>query len=66
MQTEEIKAREAMSQMNYSTEVERYRDDHQHNMESLGRQLRQQQDELRKRQQERAAKSVFSLPHRSL
>ena len=58
MQTEEMKAREAISQMNgpSSMEAQKYRDDHQNNMESLGKQLRQQQDELRRRQKERAAK----------
>lgn len=35
---------------------QRFQNDHQHQMENLGKQLRQQQDDLRRLQRERAAR----------
>ena len=64
MENEEMRARVTMSnllsQQNgpMSVNVSQFQDDHEHQMESLGRQLRQQQDDLQRLQRERAAKYV--------
>ena len=58
-----MRARATMSnllqnQQNGPQSLEQFQDDHEHQMESLGKQLRQQQDDLRRLQKERAAKYV--------
>lgn len=61
MQDEELKARVTMSnllsQHTGPQSLEQFQDHHEHQMESLGKQLKQQQDDLRKLQKERAARS---------
>lgn len=63
MESKEMRARRTMSnllsQQNgpLSQEVSQFQDAHKHQMENLGRQLKQQQDNLRQLQKERAAKS---------
>lgn len=67
MENKEMRARVTMcnllSQQNgpLSQEVSQFQDDHEHQMENLGRQLRQQQDDLRRLQRERAARYVSNL-----
>ncbi|XP_048577157.1 1-phosphatidylinositol 4,5-bisphosphate phosphodiesterase gamma-1 isoform X2 [Nematostella vectensis] len=62
MQTEEQRAREAMSQLQIrdggplSLEAQEYRDKHAHNMASLGKQLLEKQTNLQKLQKERASR----------
>ena len=62
MENKEKRARMTMcsllSQQNgpQSQEFSQFQDAHKHQMESLGKQLRQQQDNLRQLQRERAAK----------
>ena len=64
MENKEKRARMTMcsllSQQNgpQSQEFSQFQDAHKHQMESLGKQLRQQQDNLRQLQRERAAKYV--------
>lgn len=60
MQDEELKARVTMSnllsQHTGPQSLEQFQDHHEHQMESLGKQLKQQQDDLRRLQKERAAR----------
>lgn len=63
MENEELRARATMSNLlnqrngPASREAQlQFQDDHEHQMENLGKQLRQQQDDLRRLQKERAAK----------
>ena len=63
MENEELRARATMSnllnQRNGPVSLEaqlQLQDDHEHQMENLGKQLKQQQDDLRRLQKERAAK----------
>lgn len=61
MQDEELKARVTMSNLLRSQHtgpqsLEQFQDHHEHQMESLGKQLKQQQDDLRRLQKERAAR----------
>lgn len=65
MENEELRARATianlLNQQNGPTSLEaqqRIQNDHQHQMENLGKQLRQQQDDLRRLQKERAARFV--------
>ena len=57
-----------LSQQNgpLSQEVSQFQDDHLNQMEDLGRQLRQQQDNLRRLQNERAAKYVMNLSNSNI
>ena len=57
-----------LSQQNgpMSQEVSQFQDDHLHQMEDLGRQLRQQQDNLLQLQRERAAKYVMNLSNSNI
>ena len=63
MENEELRARATMSsllnQRNGPVSLEaqmQFQDDHEHQMENLGKQLKQQQDDLRRLQKERAAR----------
>lgn len=75
MENEELRARATMSnllnQRNGPVSLEaqlQFQDDHEHQMENLGKQLKQQQDDLRRLQKERAAKApcrtTLSKPNR--
>jgi len=75
MENEELRARATMSNLlnqrngPVSREAQlQFQDDHEHQMENLGKQLRQQQDDLRRLQKERAAKAscrtTLSKPNR--
>lgn len=72
MENKEMRARMTMSnllsQQNgpMSQEVSQFQDDHLHQMEDLGRQLRQQQDNLLQLQRERAAKYVMNLSNSNI
>ncbi|XP_022794203.1 1-phosphatidylinositol 4,5-bisphosphate phosphodiesterase gamma-1-like isoform X3 [Stylophora pistillata] len=75
MENEELRARATiaslLTQQNGPMSLEaqqRIQNDHQHQMENLGKQLRQQQDDLRRLQKERAARTpgrvMLSKPNR--
>lgn len=72
MENEELRARATianlLNQQNGPMSLEaqqRIQNDHQHQMENLGKQLRQQQDDLRRLQKERAARFVDWWPSSS-